>query len=202
MRKSGVNVKVYGFVSPGIQSNASYSLDGGEPEVSVVTNTGSIGPSRGNSIPSTLLALLYTSPILDNGQHHMTITNHRNTSALNIDYFLVTTGDTLTAQSSETISSALTTSMGSITTLGPNANPVPSMNTTIGNSETFSNDPRPPVNTGDTDANSVISNNSYRIATIIGVVATLAVVFFIIVCVGLLRRRKQKKSISESRLCQ
>lgn len=204
---------VYGVVLASESSQSSYSLDGGN---STVFNA-----------PSAFLtqygALFYTSPILPNGQHNLTITSLNDTEILYIDYFvIVTTGTSASSSSlrstfspSPVISSSKST-VTNATVLGTTSSV--SRSETIQSSTTsslvtlstfditsgsngFRNGGIQTTSTmagGGTDLNSVPMNRvSRETGAIIGGVTAFAIIAFFVVCLRRQRRRKRFDSDRE-----
>jgi len=190
----------------GTTTQASYSLDGGP---ATVRNFTAIGPFPFQR-PS-----LYVSPMLRNGQHTLTITSLSDSDPPDVilDYFNVTTGGTSTSPSSlEVISSTISLSMSSTrpatssTSVSRNETNSSSLSvsatrtapSSFGSESASALDGVPPARTpqsGNIDANSA---KSHHTAAIIGAISALAIfVFFSIVGLWLLRRRRKQKE-SES----
>ena len=183
-------MKVFGVIRALSTSEASYSLDGGDSTF-FRTTAGVL----------TVYELLYTSPVVGNGQHILTIENLGD--EFFVDYFNVTTGVSTTSGVSTTGSVLTTGSVStnsSTRTSSAGLSSSSSVTTTLvtlrsSGSSTASSDV-PPASTGQNgDANlaAMPPNNTQR-GAIIGASVALGIIAFFGIFLWLRRRRKQEES--------
>jgi len=199
---TGIGVTVYGAIRSSETPQSSYSLDGGGATVYNRSTT---------QVLSQYGVIFYTSPIVRNGQHTLTITNLNDENTFFIDNFIIVTNgisastntpDTSTTTGTSTSSSRSSTSSGVSSGTSSSSSSASTTLVTIrssGSSSTFADAPgpstkTPPNSNVDADPATARSNSGSHTAAIIGAVAALAIVaLFIIVCLWLQRRRKKQE---------
>ncbi len=149
----GISVMVYGVA---VNTQSSHTIDGGNPTF----------PNATRSSSFMFNILLYSSPILPNGQHNLTI----DANNLLIDYFVVTPTGNISTPTSAVISTTFTSS-------------------TFSGSVSSSDIQSPAISAAD----SATTRNSIHQKAIIGAVVALAIVtIFSLFCLWLRRRRKKR----------
>ena len=206
----GVSVMVYGVVGGSTTSKSSYSIDGSVPTIYHWNSSSEPGGLATLNYP----ALFYSSPILNNGQHILTISplDDPTTVWFFLDYFIVAKTDNVS--SSPVISSTFTTVSGTSVSLSETSSSLPtatfvtltSSTSSVTSASEVSDVPPQPTSqiSGDVNVNSATVPNHFRqTATIVGTVAVLAAFAFLtLASLWLCRRRRQESERRTVSTCQ